>query len=261
MTKTLISLTLAVLLNVLVGCHSADSGKSQLLPEGAKQAAVAEARIPGGGETDIVEQMSTHRHAYRAALESLVDYYTGTGNHMKLGWAKDELRAMDEMPQYNYIVEAAIAGPNLRASHSIALADYMYEDAIRTQRKAGRLLLFKSNDLLREALDGYNQLIRQHPSSDKIDDAAYRAGRICEDLKDYSVAIVYYQRAYQWDPATPYPARYRQALVLDQKLHRRAEALELYQQSLQKEDLSSSKKEWAVQRIDELTGQTEELEE
>jgi hypothetical protein len=48
---------------------------------------------------------------------------------------------------------------------------------------------------------------------------------------------------------------------LDEYLHRRAEALELYQQALQKENLTEEQKELAEKRIAELTKSGEVLDE
>ena len=180
---------------------------------------------------------------------------------MKLGWAEDELKKLNKMPQYNYIIEASVAGPNLKARSSITIADYMYDEAFRLEKRAKRLILIIDEDLLRVALDKYNQLIRKHPSSDKIDDAAYRAGGIFEYFKDYTIALLYYQRTYQWDPDTIHPARFRAAYILDEHLHRRAEALELYQQAVEKEKLSKNCKEFVEKRITELTKSGESLEE
>ena len=92
-----------------------------------------------------------------------------------------------------------------------------------------QFVVLKDENLLRMALDKYNQLISKFPTSDKIDDAAFRAAGIYEHFKDYSIAVQYYQRTYQWDPQTIYPAKYKAAFILDQRLHRRAEALQLYQ--------------------------------
>lgn len=256
MAKTILTVLLIVLLNVLVGCHGVDSGKSQLLPAPMKAVSVVEA-----GEADIIEQMSINRLAYRQYLESLVAHYKKTGNNMKLGWAEDELKKLNKMPQYNYIIEASVAGPNLKARSSITIADYMYDEAFRLEKRAKRLILIIDEGLLRVALDKYNQLIRKHPSSDKIDDAAYRAGGIFEYFKDYTIALLYYQRTYQWDPDTIHPARFRAAYILDEHLHRRAEALELYQQAVEKEKLSKNCKEFVEQRIAELTKSGESLEE
>jgi len=211
-------------------------------------------------EANIIEQMAIDRQAYRQGLGLLVQRYTKMGNNMKLRWAKRELAALDKVPQFDYIIEAGLAGPDLKASASIALADYMYEEAVRLEQKAGQLIIIKDEGLLRVALDKYNQLIRKHPSSDKIDDAAYRAAGIFEHFMDYTIALLYYQRTYQWDPDTPYPARFKAAYILDKRLHRRAEALELYQQVVENERLSINYREFAEMRIAELTESDESSE-
>jgi len=256
MAKAILTVLLIVLLNVLVGCYEADSGRSQLLPARLKSVPVVNA-----GEADIIEQMANNRSAYHQYLESLVAHYKKTGNNMKLVWAESELKRLDKMPQYNYIIEASVAGPDLKAKNSITIADYMYDEAYRLEKRAKMLILIVDEDLLRVALDKYNQLIRKHPSSDKIDDAAYRAGGIFEHFKDYTIAVLYYQRAYQWDPDTIHPARFKAAYVLDEYLLRRAEALELYQQAIEKENLSKDCKEFVEKRIAELTKSGESLEE
>ena len=61
---------------------------------------------------------------------------------MKLGWAKNELESFNKLPQYNYIIEAAVAGPGLTASEKIPLADYMYEEARQIEKKTDFLILF-----------------------------------------------------------------------------------------------------------------------
>jgi tetratricopeptide (TPR) repeat protein len=160
------------------------------------------------------------------------------------------------MPQYNYIIEASIAGADLKASASIPEADELYKEAVSLHKKANKLVLVKNNRLLRLALDKYNQVIRKHPASDKIDDAAFKAGEIYEYFNDYSIAVVYFQRAYQWDAATPYPARFHAAMILDRHLHRRSEALELYQRAIEtegKQGKYSNWTQWAEKRIGELT--------
>ena len=53
------------------------------------------------------------------------------------------------------------------------------------------------------------------------------------DLGDYKLALLYYQRTYQWDPETSYPARFKAAFILDRQFHQRDEALKLYQEALQ----------------------------
>ena len=256
MAKTILTVLLIVLLNVLVGCYGPDSGRSQFLPTTMKTVSVV-----GASEADIIEQMAVNRLAYRQYLESLIAHYKKTGNNMKLVWAESEMKRLNKIPQYNYIIEASIAGPDLKAKDSNNMANYMYDEAYRLEKVAKRLVLIIDENLLRVALDKYNHVIKQYPTSDKIDDAAYRAAGIFEYFKDYTIALLYYQRTYQWDPATINPARFKAAYVLDEYLHRRAEALELYQQALQKEKLSEEQKELVEKRIAELTKSGEVLDE
>ncbi len=255
MSRAILTVLLIVLLNVLVGCEGMDSGRGQVVPAGAKEfsGTGSVAGVATAAEADIVEQVSINRQAYRRYLGLLVEHYTKSGNNMKLMWAEKELAGLDAVVQYNYIVEASLAGPNLKAVASIAEADYMYDDAWRTEKKARGLIIIVDENLLRVALDKYNQLIKRHPSSNKIDDAAFRAAGIYEHFQDYSIAALYYQRASQWDPDTVHPAAFKAAYNLDRRLHRRAEALELYQQAVKNENLSINYRAFAEKRIKELT--------
>lgn len=248
---------LVVLLNVLVGCQNVDRGRGQIVPTNTRQSLGpgSVVNIADTSEVDIVEQMAVNRQAYRQGLELLVGYYTRTGNNMKLEWAKKELAALNTMPKYNYIIEAIVASANLKVSDSIPDADDLYYDAQQLDKDAGALPILKNENQLRLALEKYNELIRKYPSSDKIDDSAYNAGVIYEYFKDYSIALLYYKRAYQWDPETIHPARFRAARVLDKNLHRNAEALQLYQQAVKIEGQYEKYREWkefAERRIREL---------
>ena len=256
MARIALNTTLIILAAILIGCETYDSGRGQLVTTEAGAAAVATKKA--AGEIDMVEQVVVNRRAYQQSLASLAQHYTASGNNMKLDWAKKELKGLDTMPKYKYIVEAEAAGPKLKASTPIPDADRLYEEALQLQKRAELLVVFKDNDLLRLALDKYDQVIRKHPSSDKIDDAAFKAGEIYEYFKDYTIALLYYQRTYQWNPQAPYPARFRAAFILDKRLHRRAEALELYLQALQKEGKQHLEwRQFTEKRIRELTKQEE----
>jgi tetratricopeptide (TPR) repeat protein len=247
---------LIVLLSVLVGCQGVDRGRGQLIPRDTRQIGPASViNIADTSEADIVEQMAVNRQAYRQGLELLAGYYVRTGNNGKLEWANKELAALNTMPKYNYIIEAESAPANLKVSASIPDADDLYYDALEIDKNAGTLPVLKNQNQLRLALEKYRELIRKHPSSDKIDDAAYNAGVIHEYFKDYSIALLYFKRTFQWDPETPHPARFRAARILDQRLHRNAEALQLYQQAVKIEGQFDKFREWtefAEKRIREL---------
>jgi tetratricopeptide (TPR) repeat protein len=255
MTRFILTANLLALLISLYGCTESNSGRGQIIADRTRQATDRHAVIEAAKdkEVDIIEDMSLHRRAYRQSLEALIKYYRDTGNYMKREWAQKELGELDAIPQYNYIIEAAVAGPELKATAEIPEADDLYYQGMIMEDDARKLILIKSSEKLRLALDKYNQIIRLYPTSDKIDDAAYRAGKIYEEFKDYSIALIYYQRTYQWDPDTVYPARYKAARILDDKLHRRAEALELYSESLKYDSLNASEREYINERIAELS--------
>ena len=247
---------LIVLLNTLVGCQGVDRGEGQLIPSSSRQIGPATVvNIADTSEADLVEQMAINRQAYRQGLELLAGYYSRTGNNVKLEWANKELAALNTMPKYNYIIEAEVAPGNLKVSASIPDADDIYYEAQEIDKNAGTLPILKNQNQLRLALEKYRDVIRKHPSSDKIDDAAYRAGVIHEYFKDYSIALLYFKRTFQWDPETPHPARFRAARILDKNLHRNAEALQLYQQAVKIESQFDKYREWrefAEKRIKEL---------
>ncbi len=254
MKKAALLTILLVLVIFICGCEP-DSGTSRIRPKQVKKAVDRQAVIDAAmdKEVDIVETMSGQRNAYRQSLVALIKHYRQTGNYMKREWARKELAELDKIPQYNYIIEAATAPADLKATTEIPAADDLYYQAVVIEEDARRLLLPSNKDKRRLALDKYDQMIRQYPTSDKIDDAAYRAANIYEGFKDYSIALIYYQRAYQWDAETVYPARYRAAKILDYQLSRRSEALDLYRESLQYDALSATQREAIQLRISELT--------
>ncbi len=255
----IVTVSLIILLNVAVGCRMNDTGRGQLMPDRARTSlgSAGVVKVAGASESDIVEQIAVNRQAYRQGLGLLIDYYRRMGNNRKLGWAEKEMKALDAIPQYKYIIDAEVAGSNLRASTSIPEADVLYMDAVELHNQGDRVPLIKDTELLRLALDKYNQLIRKYPSSDKIDDAAYKAGQIYEYFRDYTIALTYYTRAYEWDAATIYPTRFKAAYILDKRLHRRNEALQLYQEAIKKEARYEEWREFAENRIRELTGTQE----
>ena len=256
MAKTFLTAVLIVLLSVLVGCARVDSGRSQVAPAYPGQGPVVS--IADAGETDIVEQIVLNRQAYRQGLKLLEKYYTRLGNSMKLEWVQKELAGLDSVIQYNYIVEAE-GKVGLKADTAIPEADALYEEAVNLENSAGAMPFLKDEKVLRMALNKYNQLINKHSSSDKIADAAFRAAGIYEYFKDYTLAVLYYKRVYQWDRYTVLPAKYKAAYVLDRRLHQRAEALELYQQALKDEALAENYRDFAESRVIALTRSEEEM--
>ena len=221
--------------------------------EQALEAQIVGYNMPTGYEVDLVEQMAGSRTAYRISLESLAKYYESTGSAIKHNWARQELDSFMKGARYHYLMTGQVAGARLSASSSIPEADALFDEAIAIYKDAGGLVIITDSDKLRLALNKFNLVISQYPTSDKIDDAAYRAGRIYEHFKENEIAAVYYQRAYQWDPHTPYPARFKAGYLFDRRLRMRKEALIAYQLSIEREPQYEENVEHAKSRILQMT--------
>jgi tetratricopeptide (TPR) repeat protein len=248
------------------GCNTTHNDSLMLPPRTSNTPIIGGTDFPVDltdmSEVDIVEQVALSRQEYRQGLRWLSDHYSKAGDNRKEAWARRELSSLNRIPQYNYVGDV-IPSADLRAKLSIPVADALYLDAQDLQREAGLLNprfvgiplpYVRNSNTLRMALNKYSLLIKRYSESDKIDDAAFQAGYIHEHFKEYGIALTYYQRAFQWDSRTPHPARFRAANILDKRLHRKAEAVEMYQQALSAEGTQWLKwKEFAAERVRVLT--------
>lgn len=106
-----------------------------------------------------------------------------------------------------------------------------------------------------QAANTFRRLIERHPSSDKIDDAAFFLGEIHKEYfpSQEEIAVTWYERAWTWNPQTPHPARFQAAVVYDYRLHDRDHALELYRGVTANESATAANMRSAERRIEELT--------
>ncbi len=185
-------------------------------------------------EVQLVEQMVSYRNNYMAQLEKLGKFYDRQGNQLKAVWVKDELDSLSEIEMRPYIVMAEVAGPDLRATDSVEQADELYAqaaDLINSSRG-----VFRNTKGLLEARGMLDELISTYPNSDKIDDAAWDIAEIYRrDFDDNYVAMLYYQRVWQWDPQNPYAARFAVAKIYDDYFHNYTSASEYYEKAIQLE--------------------------
>lgn len=248
MARIVYATVLVTLVSIMAGCPSAGP---YVVPEPVRPPTIS---VPAGAtETDLVEELVVSRQEYQKGLEQLVGYYTKTGNNMKLQWARRELNAFQTMTKYNYILGPTPGGQ--QATTPIAAADSLFYDAQALENSAGPVIGLRDKNKLRLALQKYEQLIKDYPSSDKVDDAAFQAGVILEELGDYMVALDYFKSAFEWDPETIYPARFKAAYILDKQLHRYAEALQLYQEALKIDARFDRHRQWkdfSEQRVREI---------
>ena len=105
----------------------------------------------------------------------------------------------------------------------------------------------------------YMQLISRYQNSDKIDDAAFQIAEIHKGFKDYNTALLYYQRAYQWNPSTPLPRSLPGRQGPGRLSGSQGRAVELYQEAIRLEGTRYAQwKSFAEERIAELTNTAED---
>ena len=255
MTRLTIIAAIVLPVAFMAGCQNPRTRDAHLLePQNVDIVSAGQVYlIPDATQVDYVENLAATRDAYRQALNGLVDYYRSVGNATKLQWAQTELKTFDQMVHYQYLSPAEWAPVQRRATDSIEEADSLYRKATELYNESGGMIIVASRAKLQEALNLFNELIQTYPSSDKIDDAAWRAAKIYEYLKNYELAAVYFQRTFQWNEMTPYPARFRAAKVMDEKLRMRKEALAMYQLAVENESRYVDNTEYANERIAELS--------
>lgn len=223
--------------------------------ESVELARQSDMSLARASEVDLVEQLIEYRTKYSQTLKHLSSYYQQHGYAEKHLWAQGELQDVGRIRPYHYLYNSEIPRLDLTPRDSIAEADTLYNRALAVARGAGHgMPALYNQEGMGEALALFKQLIEEFPTSDKIDDAAFQCGEL---LKEYykhqdTVAVQWYERAWTWDPSTPHPARFQEAVLWDYRLHDRRKALELYRAAIAYEP-SRSNRHFALARIKELT--------
>jgi len=219
----------------------------------AQVAPTVQADLSGLGEVGLVEAVARARKQYEWALQALRSHYEKRGNAIKLEWAESELQGLAKVPKPRYLLAAEVAPPTLRPMRRIEAADQLYEEGLHYKNYPA--FPPGKKDYLKIALEKFQTIIEKYPESDKIDDAAFRMGEIYGGwyFQDWARAIMCYQRCWEWNPDTEYPARFNAAKIYEEKLKNRAKAVELYNAVIahtKNEDLARQ----AQERLRALTG-------
>lgn len=207
------------------------------------------------GEVDLVEQLIYHRTMYARTLRALDGFYRERGYQHKHVWTENELADVQRIRPYHYLLDSELPRLDLRPSAHIPQADALFAEALRLAQSAGlEVPALYNREKMSAALLKFKQLIREYPTSDKIDDAAFYCGELHKEYfeGEEPIAVKWYELAWSWDPTTPHPARFQAAVVYDFRLHQREKALELYRATLAAEP-NRSNRHFAMERINQLT--------
>jgi TolA-binding protein len=208
---------------------------------------------PGTKITDaeLVEKVNATRRDYQLSLEKLRAHYIEDGEIEKAKWAEEELKQYHRIPKRAYRLDMDVPPPALKPQYNIKEANELYRQAM-TYKDSGMRTDYIDNQHRAELL--LQRLLTNHPTSDKIDDAAYQLGDIYESsaYKHYDRAAAYFERCFQWNPKTHFDARLRAARLYE-RLNERNKAMEIYKEIIDRET-DPKRREEAQKRLAELGG-------
>ncbi|MCJ7544644.1 MAG: hypothetical protein MUP47_08815 [Phycisphaerae bacterium] len=216
------------------------------------------ASLEGVDERLLVEYVVSARRAYLTAVDQLIALYERQGNVYRATFVKSIKERFDPIRIYMYFPTAEIPPQDLRPQDAIPEADAMFAEARKLFLEGkGLLHTFVTTSYRRErrALVLFMELIEKHPTSNKIALAAYYIGDIYKEYFNEDVrAVLWYERAWQWDPKITVPARFQAGTVYDLRLQNPEKAVECYAGAIAYEQFNQSNVRYATQRIVELTG-------
>ncbi|MFL5340509.1 MAG: tetratricopeptide repeat protein, partial [Gemmataceae bacterium] len=197
-------------------------GNSSPAPKSASPAAPA-----NNSDVELVERVQEARKQYITALRELHKHYVQTGDTERAAWAQEELLQYHRMSHPAYRLDLDVPSPKLQPLYNQPEANRLYRDAMAWKDRG---LGGDWGDNQRRAEVLLQRLLSEYPQSNKISDAAYQLGDIYEGraFKQMARAAAYFERCFQWNPATQFDARLRAARLYDRELKNKVKALELY---------------------------------
>lgn len=187
------------------------------------------AKPMASGDIELVEKVLVARKDYQKALENLRAQYIQAGDIKRARLAEEELRQFHRIAKHPFRLELDVPPPTLQPISNVLEANKLYARAL-TFKDKGFGMDYTDNQRRAEIL--LQELLTRYPQSNKISDSAYMLGDIYESrpYRQYDRAAAYFERAYQWNPATTHDARLRAARIYDKHLMERGRAIELYRE-------------------------------
>ena len=210
--------------------------------------------LDGVGEALLVEYTTQARNDYVAALNDTIVMYRQKGDPIKIEHVERVKERLDLTETYGYLEPIDVPPPDLRPEVVDSRAEAIYARALKLHKEGKLVPLFPDRRKQRRALELFLTVVREYPSSTRIAESAFYIAEIYKEYRGQNwLAVRWYERAWQWDPAITHPARFQAAVIYDLRLHQRKEAIELYKQVIQHErHMSWTNTNFAYERIEKL---------
>ncbi len=211
---------------------------------GLATALAAQEGVTAKDEVQVVEKVAEARLAYQQALEGLVDYYRRIGDVSKKRWAEEELEGFRRLHKPFYLIYTVFISKEKWTNEYVAEAERLYKDG-KEQKDFPDL--FGKKRHLNIAIDRFTTLLRKYPTSARVPDSLYLLGEIYEGFyfKDLVRAVKYFEKCYEVDPATKYPARIKAARIYHQRLNDLESAIRVYKEVIANDPSPKAKEEAA----------------
>ena len=185
-------------------------------------------------ERELVKKVHQTRDAYQAALERLRAYYVHVSNSENLHWSEQELTDYHQTPKHPYILDLDLPSKNLKPDKSIPKANRMFRQALDWLQRPS---LVDRDDNYKRAELLFRRLLRDYPTSDKLDETCYYLGEIYSSkyFQHYRRAAAFYEQVILYEPNTNLDARLQAARVYERHISNHRRAIELYQEVLRHE--------------------------
>jgi hypothetical protein len=223
------------------------TGIPEVLPPKGESLSDADPRL-------LVEFVLATRAAYKQEMRNLQKFYTERLSVNKAEFISRVRQRLDPVRTYVYFFSAEAPPENMKPVNVIPAAEELYAKALKIYKQSSIVPLIPNYKKQRQALRLFLTITEQHPTSTRSPWAAFYIGHIYREYFNEDVrAVMWYQRAWKWNPRIQVGARFQAAVVWDYRLQNHEKALELYQAVLENEFEDLTNRTFARRRIVELT--------
>ncbi len=179
-------------------------------------------------EEDLVGNVKESREEYSETLNTLKDFYTESGNRVRLEKVLAEIEDLEQARTFNYQNWEDLL-PDLTPEKEIPEARQIYNYA-EGRRKAVSFTRKNAIAKKKKAVAKYRELIETYPDCNLVDEAAFRLGEIHEGkyFDNPRRAAKFFEYCFHWNFETDFPARYRAARIYEHRLQEYDKAANLY---------------------------------
>ncbi|MCD6364790.1 MAG: hypothetical protein J7M14_02840 [Planctomycetes bacterium] len=208
--------------------------------------------LAGADVAMLIELVVSARRTYLQAADKLLSMYQRSQDIENVRKVRSAREKFNPIMTYLYSLSAEIPGPQLRATVVRPEAERAFKYAMGNYEFGKRSVASLSQTGRQRrlaALKAFRQIVSKYPDSTKIGRCAFYIAELYRKYGEYDRAVVWYDRAWQWDPNIEEPARYEAARLYDHKLADRVAAVKYYRLAIETEGRHAAKIDIARDRL------------